>query len=44
MRNLVLFVSTFFIVAALMIAAELSNQPDYQAYPRPKIDMEGRKQ
>lgn len=49
MRNLVLFVLGFIVVACAMLMVEAgkmrteSHQPDYQAYTRPRINMEDMK-
>lgn len=41
MKNLCLFIAAVFTVAAIMIAMEMSGeQPDYQAYTKPKSILE----
>jgi hypothetical protein len=44
MKNFALFIFASLTVAAIMIPMEMSNEhPDYQAYTRPKTNMEGMK-
>jgi 1,4-dihydroxy-2-naphthoate octaprenyltransferase len=41
MKNFVLFILSFLTMAAIMISMEMSNeQPDYQAYTKPRINLE----